>query len=154
MKSSRASPLMSSSTRVSGDSRGAINIPNFGSYTNRRCKMVSEMNPHNKNFHFKVLYCNTVVSSLTKRVKYIFYSDADCNLWDYWCTSHPEVDLYVAVEWVVVDVQRQSELSVFLDVRCLKQSQTVRVQLPPDWNDRERVAKSTSINVLREQGVL
>lgn len=32
MKSSRASPVRSSSIRVRGDSRGAVNIPNFGSY--------------------------------------------------------------------------------------------------------------------------
>lgn len=64
----------------------------------------------------------------------------------YCCTSHPEVDLYVAVEWVVVDVQRQRELSLFLDVRSLKQSQTVRVQLPRDCNKRSD--HSTNICVL------
>lgn len=41
MKSSRASPLRSSSTRVRGDSRGAINIPNFGSYRNRKMTVMS-----------------------------------------------------------------------------------------------------------------
>lgn len=39
--------------------------------------------------------------------------------------SHPKVDLHIAVERVVVDVQRQSELSFFLDMRSLKQSETV-----------------------------
>lgn len=52
------------------------------------------------------------------------------------CTSHPKVDLYVAVERVVVDIQRQSELNSFLDMRSLEKSQTVWVQLPPDCNKR------------------
>lgn len=47
--------------------------------------------------------------------------------------SHPEVHLYIAMKRVVVDVQRQSELSIFLDMRRLKKSQTVCMQLPPDW---------------------
>lgn len=62
------------------------------------------------------------------------------------CTAHPEVDLYVAVEWVVVDVQRQSELSLFLDMRSLKKSQTVGVQLPPDCNKRDK--KSSNKHIL------
>lgn len=35
LKSSRASLLRSSSTRVRGDSRGTISIPNFGSYNDK-----------------------------------------------------------------------------------------------------------------------
>lgn len=50
-------------------------------------------------------------------------------------TSHPEVDLHVAVERVVVDIQRQSELDAFSDVRSLQKSQTVGVQLPPDCSE-------------------
>lgn len=46
-------------------------------------------------------------------------------------TSHPEVDLHVAVERVVVDIQRQGELDAFPDVWSLQESQTVGVQLPP-----------------------
>lgn len=42
MKSSRASLVRSSSTRVRGDSRGAINIPNFGSYGNKRLTVFLE----------------------------------------------------------------------------------------------------------------
>lgn len=58
-------------------------------------------------------------------------------LWEGLSTSYPEVDLYVAVKRMVVDVQRQSELSFFLDVRSLQQGQAVCVQLPPDWGDAE-----------------
>lgn len=47
-------------------------------------------------------------------------------------TLHPKVDLHIAVEGVVVDVQRQSELDALSDVRSLEKSQTVGVQLPPD----------------------
>ncbi len=36
MKSSKASAVRSSSTRVRGDSSGAVNIPNFGSYGNKK----------------------------------------------------------------------------------------------------------------------
>lgn len=39
--------------------------------------------------------------------------------------SHPEVDLYIAIEGIVVDVEGQLELSFFLDVGRLKQSQTI-----------------------------
>lgn len=39
--------------------------------------------------------------------------------------SHPEVDLYIAIEGVVVDVEGQLELSFFLDVGRLKQSQRI-----------------------------
>lgn len=59
--------------------------------------------------------------------------------------SHPEVDLYIAIEGVVVDVEGQLELSFFLDVGRLKQSQRIGVQLPPDCNDRGAVGQPPTI---------
>ena len=63
--------------------------------------------------------------------------------------SHPKVDLHIAEERVVVDVQRQGELSLFLDVRSLKKSQTVWVQLPPDWKQRETTNCKSATNIER-----
>lgn len=58
--------------------------------------------------------------------------------------SHPEVDLYIAIEGVIVDVEGQLELSFFLDVGRLKQSQRIGVQLPPDCNDRGGCRSTTN----------
>lgn len=79
------------------------------------------------------------------RILLICWNGADCDT-VHKCTAHPEVDLNVAVEWVVVDVQRQSELSLFLDMRSLKKSQTVGVQLPPDCSKRDK--KSSNEHIL------